>query len=322
MRRRQFIAGLGSAAAWPLVVRAQQPGKLATVGYLGATTPEAARPRTDAFLKRLRELGWIDGRNIAIEYRWAEGRTDRAAEIAAEFVRLKVDVIHTGGNINALEAKRATSAIPIVFALAGEPVATGLVASLSRPGGNVTGLSTQLAELAGKRVELLRQVVPRLRRLAVMTGVNPVSVLEIEAVRAAAGTFGIEVISVEVRRTEDIARGFDGLKGRADALYVANSEFLGLNRIRTSTLALGLRLPTMYANRSEVGGLMSYGANFPDLYRRSADFVDKILRGAKPADIPVEQPIKFEFVVNLITAKALDLAIPEALLATADDVIQ
>jgi putative ABC transport system substrate-binding protein len=237
MRRREFIAGLAGASAWPMAARAQQAGKLATIGYLGGTTPEAGRPTTDAFVKRLRELGWIEGRNIAIEYRWAEGRAERAAEIAAEFVRLKVDVIHTGGNVIALEAKRATSAIPIVFAVAGEPVATGLVASLSRPGGNVTGLSTQLAELAGKRVELLRQVMPGLRRLAVMTSVNLLSDLEIEAVRAATGTLGIEVISLEVRRTEDIARGFDGLKGRADALYVANSEFLGINRIRTSTLA-------------------------------------------------------------------------------------
>jgi putative ABC transport system substrate-binding protein len=321
MKRREFIAGLG-AAAWPVAARAQQSGKLATVGYLGATTPETGRPLTDAFVKRLRELGWIEGRNIAIEYRWAEGRTDRAAEIAAEFVRLKVDVILTGGNVYSLEAKRATSTIPVVFALAGEPVATGLVASLARPGGNVTGLSSQLAEVAGKRVELLRQVMPGLRRLAVMTSVNLLSDLEIEAVRAAAGKLGIEVTTIEVRRTEDIAPGFDGLRGRADALYVANSEFLALNRMRTSTLALGLRLPTIYVNRSEAVGLMSYGPNFPDLFRRSADFVDKILRGAKPADIPVEQPIKFEFVVNLITAKALDLAIPEALLATADDVIQ
>jgi putative ABC transport system substrate-binding protein len=224
--------------------------------------------------------------------------------------------------VYSLEAKRATSTIPVVFALAGEPVATGLVASLARPGGNVTGLSSQLAEVAGKRVELLRQVMPGLRRLAVMTSVNLLSDLEIEAVRAAAGKLGIEVITIEVLRTEDIARGFDGLRGRADALYVANSEFLALNRMRTSTLALGLRLSTIYANRSEAGGLMSYGPNFPDLFRRSADFVDKILRGAKPADVPVEQPIKFEFVVNLITAKALDLAIPEALLAPADEVIQ
>jgi putative tryptophan/tyrosine transport system substrate-binding protein len=323
MRRREFIAGLGSAAAWPLAAGAQQSGKLATIGYLGATTPEVSRRTTDAFLKKLRELGWIEGRNIAIEYRWAEGHTDRAAEIAAEFVRLKVDIIHTSGNVYTLEAKRATSAIPIVFAVAGEPVATGLVASLARPGGNLTGLSTQLAELAGKRVELLHEVIPGLRQLAVMTGVNLLSVLEIEAVRAAAGTLGIEVVSLEVRRTEDIALGFDSLKGRADALYVANSEFLGLNRMRTSTLALGLRLPTMYANnRSEAGGLMSYGANFPDLFRRSADFVDKILRGAKPADIPVVQPNKFELSVNLITAKALGLTIPETLLATADEVIR
>ena len=280
---------------------------------------------TAAFVQRLRELGWIEGRTVAIEYRWAEGRSERFAEIAAEFVRLKVDVIVTTWNRAVLAAKQATSVIPIVFALAGDPVGSGLVASLARPGGNVTGLSVQQTDLAGKRLELLREVVPGLRRLAIMANVGyPDAVLEMGEVQAAARTLGLEVVTLEIRRAEDIAPAFEALKGRADALYVCTDALVNTNRIRINTLALGARLPTMHGIREyvEAGGLMSYGANFPDLFRRAADYVDKILRGAKPADIPVEQPTKFDLVINLTTAKALGLDVPPTLLARADEVIE
>ena len=311
MKRREFITLLGgAAAAWPLAARAQQPAKLPTIGFLGASTPSAESQWAAAFVQRLRELGWIEGRTVAIEYRWAEGRSERFAEIAAEFVRLKVDVIVTAGTAAVLAAKQATSVIPIVFAAAGDPVGTGLVASLARPGGNVTGLSIQATDLAGKRLELLREVVPGLRRLAIMANVGyPAAVLEMGEVQAAARTLGLEVATLEIRRAEDIAPAFEALKGRADALYVCADPLVTTNRIRINTLALGARLPTMHGVREyvEAGGLMSYGPNFPDLFRRAADYVDKILRGAKPADIPVEQPTKFDLVINLTTAKALGL---------------
>ena len=325
MKRREFITLLGGAAAWPLAARAQQPGKLPTIGFLGADTPSTESQRVAAFVQRLRELGWIDGRNLAIEYRWAEGRNERYAEIAAEFVRLKVDVIVTAGTPPTLAAKQATAVIPIVFAAASDPVGTGLVASLARPGGNVTGLSIQTTDLAGKRLELLREVVPGLRRLAIMANVgNPASVLEMGEAQATARTLGLEVTTSEIRRAEDIAPAFEALKGRADALYVCADPLVNTNRIRINTLALGARLPTMYGFREyvEAGGLMSYGPNLPDLFRRAADFVDKILRGAKPADIPVEQPTKFDLVINLTTAKALGLDVPPTLLARADEVIE
>ena len=264
-------------------------------------------------MQRLRELGWIEGRTITIEYRWAEGRDERFAEIAAEFVRLKVDVIVTSGTPQVLAAKQATSVIPIVFATAGDPVGSGLVASLARPGGNATGLSSQVADLAGKRLELLREIVPGLRRLAIMGNVgNPFTVLELGEVQAAAGALGLEVHTLEIRRAQDIAPAFEALKGRADALYVCIDALANANRIRINTLALGARLPTMHGSRDyvEAGGLMSYGPNYPDLFRRAADYVDKILHGAKPGDIPVEQPTKFDLVMNLTTAKALGLDNP------------
>jgi putative tryptophan/tyrosine transport system substrate-binding protein len=265
------------------------------------------------------------GRTITIEYRWAEGREERFAQIAAEFVRLKVDIIVTSGTPQVLAAKQATSVIPIVFATAGDPVASGLVASLARPGGNATGLSSLAADLAGKRLELLREVVPGLRRLAIMGNVgNPFSVLELGEAQAAAGTLGLEVDTLEIRRAQDIAPAFEALNGHADALYVCIDGLLNANRIRINTSALGARLPTMYGTRDyvEAGGLISYGANYPDLFRRSADYVDKILHGAKPGDIPVEQPTKFDLIVNLTTAKALGLSLPPTLLTRADEVIE
>jgi putative ABC transport system substrate-binding protein len=326
MKRREFITLLGGAvAAWPFAARAQQPVKLPTVGFLGATTPSAQKKWTDAFVQRLRELDWIEGRSIAIEYRWAEGRTDRAAETFAEFVRLKVEVIVTHPTTLALAAKQVTSLIPIVFAVAGDPVGTGLVASLARPGGNVTGLSLQTTDTVSKRLELLREVVPGLRRLAVMASIaNPIAVLEMREVQAVASTLGLEVATLEIRRAEDIAPAFEALNGRAEALYVCTDPLANTQRVSINTLALNARLPSVcgFPQFVEAGGLISYGANFPALFRRAAVFVDKILRGAKPADIPVEQPTKFDLVVNLKTATALGLEFPPTLLARADEVIE
>jgi len=323
VKRREFISLLSGAAAWPLAARAQQPGKLPLIGFLGTTTPSAWSEWVAAFVQRLRELGWIEGRTIAVEYRWAEGRDARFAEIAAEFVRLKVDVIVTSGTA-ILAAKKATSVIPIVFAVANDPVGSGFVASLARPGGNVTGLSLQATDLDGKRLELLREVVPGLRRLAIMANVGyPAAVLEMREVQEAARTIGLDVAALEIRRAEDIAPAFEALKGRADALYVVSDALISTHRIRINTLALAARLPTMHSVRAyvEAGGLMSYGPSYPDLFRRAADHVDKILRGTRPGDIPVEQPTKFDLVINLITAKALGLEVPPTLLARADEVI-
>jgi len=326
MKRREFIALLGgAAAAWPLAASAQQAAKLPTIGFLGQSTRSATSEWTAAFVQRLRELGWIDGRNVAIEYRWGEGRNERFAQIAAEFVRLKVDVIVTAGTPQVLAVKQATSVIPIVFAVAGDPVGTGLVASLARPGGNVTGLATLAADLAGKRLELLREVVPGLGRLAILGNVgNPLSVLELGEVQAAARTLGLEVHTLEIRRGQDIAPAFEALKDHADALYVCIDGLVNTNRIRINTSALGARLPTMHAARDyvEAGGLMSYGPNYADLFRRSADYVDKILHGAKPGDLPVELPTKFDLIINLTIAKTLGLEIPPTLLARADEVIE
>jgi len=326
MRRRAFIALLGGVAvAWPPAARAQRAANMPTIGYLGPTTHAVESQRVAAFVQRLRELGWIENRTIAIEYRWAEGREERFAQIAAEFVRLKVDVIVTYATPPVIAAKQATSVIPIVFAAAGDPVNAGLVASLAHPGGNITGLSIQQTDLASKRLELLREVVPGLRRLAIMSNAdNPGSVLEMGDVLTTARTLGLDVVTLEIRRAEDIAPAFQALKGRADALYVCNDPLVNTNRIRINTSALGARLPTIYNSWEavEAGGLMSYGANFPDTFRRAAELIDKVLRGAKPADIPVEQPTKFDLVINLTTAKALGLDVPPTLLARANEVIE
>jgi putative tryptophan/tyrosine transport system substrate-binding protein len=329
LRRREFFILLGGAAVAPLVwahtAHAQQPGKLPTIGFLGATTPTIWSAFVTAFLQRLRELGWSDGRNIAIEYRWAEGREERYAEFAAELVRRKVDIIVTAGTPAVLAVMKATSTIPIVFAAAGDPVQTGLVASLARPGGNVTGLSNLQTDLGGRRLELLREIVPGLKRVGIMGNVDsPLVTLEMDGVEAAAAKLGLEASRLEVRQTEDIVPGIETLRGSADGLYICSDPFLTTHRVRINTLAIGAKLPTMNAFREYVvaGGLMSYGPNFPDLFRRSGDYVDKILRGMKPADIPVEQPIKFDLVINNTTAKVLGLTIPEAFLLRANEVIE
>jgi putative ABC transport system substrate-binding protein len=323
MKRRAFINLLGGAAAWPLAARAQQPGTRPIIGILG-TEAVAWRPLTDAFVGRLRELGWIEGRTVAFEYRWFEGRPERNTEIAAEFIRLKVDVIVT--NATAVPTlKQATAIIPVVFPLGPDPVGSGLVASLAQPGGNVTGLSIQSTDLAAKRLEFLREVVPGLRLLAIIVNVdNPASVREMREVSAAARTLGLQVDTREVRRAEDITSAFAALKVQTDALYVVADALAFANRTRILTLALSARLPAIFNNRDWVqsGGLMSYGANFPAQFRRAAELVDKILRGTKPGDIPVEQPTKFELVINLTTAKAFGLTVPESLLLRADEVIE
>jgi len=324
VRRRDFIKVVaGSIAVWPLAARAQQPGKLPIIGFLG-TDASAWSSYTAAFVQRLRELGWIEGRTIAIEYRWSEGRPARNAEIAAEFVRMKVDVIVTNA-FAASTVKQATSVIPIVFPLGIDPVGSNLIGSLAQPGGNVTGLTNQQSDLAGKRLELLREVLPRLRRLAIMGNVGfPQAVLEMGKVQAEARTLGLEVVPLEIRRVEDIAPAFESLKAQADALYVVGDAFVQANRTRIITFSLSARLPTIVGIREfvQAGALMSYGPNFSDQFRRAAELVDKILRGTKPGDIPVEQPTKFSLVINLTTAKVLGLKLPEALLLRADEVIE
>ena len=325
MRRREFITVIGGAVVWPVTAHAQQPSKVPTVGFLASGTASSHGRWLAAFAQRLSELGWVESRTITINARWAEGRSERAAEIAADFVRQKVDVIVTTGTPTTLAAKQATAMIPIVFVAAGDPLADNLVASLARPGGNITGLSLESTDLAGKRLELLSEVVPGLRRLAILVNArNPTAMKEAGEVHAAAGTLGLEVIMLEIRQAHDIGLVFEAHKGQADALYVQGDLLTLANRIAIDTQALRARLPSTYAFREDVeaGGLMSYGASLPDLSRRAADYVDKILRGAKPAEIPVEQPTKFELVVNTKVAEALGLTIPSSVLAIADEVVK
>ena len=325
--RREFITLLGGAAATasPLAARGQQAAKLPIIGFLGAGSASAYSQWTAAFVQRLRELGWVEDRTVGIVYRWAEGRSERSAEIVSEFVRLKVNVIVTSGTAFVIAVKQATSVIPIVFAAAGDPVSTGLVASLARPGGNVTGLSIQQNDLGAKRLELLRDVIRNLSRLAIMANLgSPAAVLEMREVEAAARALNLDVAIPEIRQAEDILPAIEAFEGHAEALYVCIDPLISANRVRINTLALAAGLPTMHSARElvEAAGLMSYGPNIPDMYRRAADFVDKILHGAKPAEIPVEQPTKFDLVINLKTAKALGLDVPPTLLARADEVIE
>jgi putative tryptophan/tyrosine transport system substrate-binding protein len=322
MRRREFISVLGAAAAWPHAARAQ---KVTTIGFLGPATPSVASNLVAAFVDRLRELGWVEGRNLTIEYRWAEGQSKRYAEIASEFVALKVDLIVTWASAPVLAAKQATAVIPIVFAAQMDPVSVGVVRSLSRPGGNVTGLSLQQTDTTGKRLELLREVVTNLRRLAIMGNVDtPGVVLEMGEIERTGRALGIDTTTLKIRSAEDIVPAIESIKGRADALYVATDPLLLSNRTQITALSTEARLPTIYGSREyvEAGGFMSYGPNYRDLFRRAAELADKILRGAKPADLPVEQPTKFDLVINLKTAKALGLTIPAALLVRTDEVIE
>jgi putative tryptophan/tyrosine transport system substrate-binding protein len=322
MRRRELITLLGGAVVWPLAAQAQQAGKLPTIGFLG-TVAKSAWP-VEAFAQRLSELGWIEGKTLTIEYRWAEGQKERINEFVAEFVRSKVDVIVTGGNAVSA-AKQATSTIPIVFAVAVDPLGSGFVDSLARPGGNVTGFSMESHDLVGKRHELLREIVPGCHRLAVMADVDyPAAKKESAEVLAAARALGFETVLSEIRRAEDIAPAFDGLKERADVLYVVDDALVASNTPRINTLASAARLPTIFGTSRgpKAGALMSYGASLPALFQRVAEMVDKILRGAKPSDIPVEEPTTFDFVINRTTAKALGITVPPNLLALADEVIE
>ena len=325
MQRRNFITLLGGvAAAWPIAAHTQQTPKLPTIGFLGAATLSAWRPWVAALVQRLHELGWIENRTIAIEYRWAEGSEERYVAIADEFVRLKVAVIVTSGAA-VVAAKQATTALPIVFGVANDPLSTGLVTSLAHPGGNVTGLSLMAPELVNKRLELLREVIPNLQRIAIMGNIDyPASVLEMREAQSTARILGLEVTTLEIKRVADIIAAFEAMRSRADALYVCADPLLLTNALRINTMALGARLPTMHALRDfvDASGLVSYGPNFPDLWRRAADYVDKILRGTKPGDIPVEQPVKFELVINRIVMRALRLEIPPTVLARADEVIE
>ena len=325
MKRRDFIVLFGgTAVTWPSGALAQQPSRLPTIGYLGSANPLAARELVAAFEQRLSEHGWAVGSTVAIEYRWAEGRNDRLAKFAAEFVRLKVDAIFTFGTPPALALMQATSDIPIVF-VAGNPVANGLVKSLARPGGNATGLSNQTTDLAGKRIGILHELLPGLRRLAILTNAaNASAVSEARDAVQVAQKLGLELITLEIRPGVDIAPALGKLTDRGDAVYVVADPLIFNNRVNINALALNARVPTMHTSRDFVvaGGLISYGPNFPELCRQSADYIDKILRGAKPADIPVEQPTKFDLVINLKTAKALGIEVPPTLLARADEVIE
>jgi putative tryptophan/tyrosine transport system substrate-binding protein len=324
MQRRAFITLLGGAAfAYPFAARAQPSDQVRRVAVLGPT-PAVWGVWVAGFAERLRELGWIKERTIAIEYRWSEGRPERVAEAAADFVRQKPDLIVTyGGAVPAF--KQATTSIPIVFVIAVDPLGIGLVDNLSHPGGNVTGLSVQQNDTTGKRLEFLQDIVPGLRRLAVMfDGGYLASIAENGQVQAMARTLGLEASAHEIRRAEDIAPVFDALKGQADALYVVENALIASNDTPIVTLALHARLPTIFNSAEFVraGGLISYGPDYPALFRRAADYVDKILRGTKPGDLPVEQPTKFDLAINLKTAKALGLSVPSTLISRADEVIE
>ena len=325
MRRRQLIAGLATTVAWTRLAFAQQTTMLPRLGFIGSSTGSAMSSWIAAFTKRLGELGWIEKKNITIDYQFAEGQAARYAEIANDFVKQKVDIIVTYGTPPTRAAKAATGIIPIVFAAAADPVASGLVQSLARPGANVTGLSLQQSDIVGKKIEILRETLGNLHKLAIMGNIaNPGSMLEIKEVRAVAGTLGINVVTLELSSAEDIAPAFGTLHERAEALYVSTDPLILSNVDRINAFAASARLPTIYNGREYLknGGLLSYGPNYLDLFRQAAELVSKILRGAKPAELPVEQPTKFELVINNRTAKALGLTLSPSILARADEVIE
>ena len=325
MRRRHFITLIsGAAAAWPFAARAQKGGRKYVIGRFSAGS--AAEPTNDDFTEALRELGWVEGENVVFERRYAENRLERLPELAADLVRLNVDVIAAGGTLAPLAAKRATSTIPIVMTVAGDPVGSGLVDSLARPGGNVTGMSLMAPELGGKRLELLKELLPQLARVAVLwNSANPYSARVFKQVQAASGTLGIEVQSLELRSPDDFDGAFETVRRQhPDALMTIEDPLTFNHRNRIAEFAVGQQLPSLsgLSEFAAAGGLMSYGANQGDLYRRAAGYVDKILKGSKPADLPVQQPTKFELVINLKTAKILGITVPPPLLARANEVIE
>jgi putative tryptophan/tyrosine transport system substrate-binding protein len=325
MRRRDFVTLVGgAAAAWPFAARAQQGGKKYIIGRFSAGS--ATEPVNDVLTEALRELGWVEGQNVVFERRYAENRLERLPELAAELVRLKVDVIVADGTLAPLAAKRATSTIPIVMAAAGDPSGSGLVATLARPGGNVTGMSLMAPDLGGKRLEMLKELLPRLARVAVVwNAANPYSANLFKETQRAGRMLGIEVQSLEVRGPDDLDGAFEAArKQRPDAMITVEDPLTFSYRKRIADFATGQQLPSLHGLREFVaaGGLISYGANIADLFRRAAGYVDKILKGANPADLPVQQPTKFDLVINLTTAKALGLEVPPSLLARADEVIE
>jgi len=323
--RRAFIAGTLAVVATPLAAQAQQAGKVYRIGCLMSPSSSSERARDEAFRQGLRDLGYAEGRNIVIEYRYADGQAERLPALAAELVRLKVDLILTAGDFGIRAAKGATTTIPIVVALAGDLVGPGYVASLARPGGNITGLTTG-PSLSQKRLELLKTAFPKVARVALFWNPgNAVNVTVLKETEAAAQVLGVRVLALEVRRAEDWEGAFQGaLRDRADAVLGIGDTVLLFHRTRIVGFAAKNRLPAMYSLKEymDAGGLMMYGPNVADMYRRSATFVDKILKGAKPADLPIEQPTKFDFIINLKTAKALGLTIPPLVLGRADQVIE
>ena len=327
MRRRDFFKVIAVSVAWPFGARAQPVGKRYTIGILSAGNEHAVNPAVNtAFSEALQELGWVEGKNVVFAYRYAENRLERLPELAADLVRREVDVIAAAGTLAPLAAKRATTTIPIVMTAAGDPLGSGLIASLARPGGNVTGMSLMASDLGAKRLELLKEVLPRLSRVAVLwNAANPYSVLVFNQTQAAGRTLGIEVRSVEVRGPDDFDSAFEAARGlHPDALITVEDPLTASYRTPIAEFTARQQLPSLHGIREFVaaGGLMSYGANLADLFRRAAYYVDKILRGARPADLPVQQPTKFELIINLKTAKAFGLQVPSSLLARADEVIE
>jgi putative ABC transport system substrate-binding protein len=322
MRRRALFAFVAGAFASANSGQAQQPRRLPLVAFVTPNAQSTGAPFAAAFNQRLRELGWVEGRTIALVHAWGDGRSESTVERVTELVRGGVDLIVTHGLPNIGAAMSASATVPIVFALATDPVGSGFVDTLARPGRNVTGLSIQSPDLGAKRLGLLREVIPTLRRLAVLG--DPGSALETREVLAAGHVLGIEMDMREVRSAEEIAPTFRSLEGRAEGLYVCAVPLLNTNRAEINRHALAQRLPTVYGFREavEAGALMSYGPFIPDLFRRAADYVDRILRGTKPGDIPVEQPTRFELVLNLKTAATLRLTMPPSLLARSDEVIE
>jgi putative ABC transport system substrate-binding protein len=327
MRRREFITLLGGAAVTlPLSARAQQSGRVYRIGVLEMSPAASNTANFDALRKGLRELGYVEGQNLVLEYRSVDGRPERFPQLAAELLRLNVDLIVTRGTPAVMAAKNATGTVPVVMAASGEPVGTGVVAGLARPGGNVTGLSAFTSELITKRLELMRETFADIRRIAFLQNMgNPVAPAQWEELKTTAPSLGFEAQVLDVREPEDIVRAFDtAFAQRIDAILVANDSVTFANRRQVVEFATKHRMIAMYHAREfvDAGGLMTYSVSYPDLYRRAATFVDKIFKGAKPADLPVEQPTKFELVVNVKAAKAIGLAIPESFLARADEVIE